>query len=92
MGCSFKAIDDDQDDFDTFCKGVSIKSSDLDGCYGNKYYYARKLCREKKLIGPALLKAVDLMMQMDAIEKQFAEDTKLYKHYLELKDRFEPKK
>lgn len=92
MGCSFKAIDDDQDDFDHFCRTVSIKSSDLDGCYGTKYRYAKKLCTEKKLIGPALLKAVDLMLQMDAIEKQFAEDTKLYKHYLELKDRFEPKK
>jgi hypothetical protein len=92
MGCSFKAISEDEDDFDYFCKQVKIKTNDLDGCYGTKYRYAKKFYSDKKLVGPALLKAVDLMMQMDAIEKQFADDTKLYKHYLELKDRFEPKK
>lgn len=92
MGCSFSAIDDDNDDFYVFCKEVKIKPNNLDGCYGNKYRYARKLYTERGLIGQALLKGVDLMVQMDAIEKQFAEDTKLYNHYLELKDRFEPKK
>lgn len=90
MGCSIKAIDDEEDGFFAFCKKVEVSSKDLKDCYSIEYDFARKLHKEKKFKGARLIKGVRLLLAMRDLEREHLQEDADYEKYLELKRKFEP--
>ena len=90
MGCSLKAIDDDEEDFYAFCKKVKVSPRELKGCYCVEYELAISLHNNKKFTGDRLLKGVALMMALRDLDREALEESAEYKKYLELKAKFEP--
>lgn len=91
MGCSRKAIEEDEEDWDRFCDKYGLGFARWD-VYSSAATIAQDLVRKyPHLRDHSLYDAVELVFKIENLNKKCASEADEYQTYLKLKNKFENK-
>jgi hypothetical protein len=86
MGCSFKAIDEDEEDWERLQKENNLPREWK--VYGREYYFARQLHRNKGYKDRQLKLAVRHAIELENLQLQHAKEWRELEQLLTLEDKY----